>query len=298
MQIGQRRHGNEPEQMVTRMERTNGAPTDKEIDVFGMTDVGKVRRRNEDQFLICSLHKQMRVHSTSLPNLSQLPVSGERIAHLVMVADGVGGHSGGDQASQLATESMAGYITHSMQCYYMQDPHEEDFLDRLHEAVMTCHEGLLAEAEKDPAKGGMATTLTLMLSIWPKAYIVQVGDSRCYQLRGDRLIQITRDQTLAQDLIDQGVLTQSKAGAFSHVLSSAIGGTEAKPVIYKIEHEWDNVLLLCSDGLTGHVSDDEIKDVLSTMETAEQACNDLVALALNRGGRDNVTVVVGRAKSQ
>jgi protein phosphatase len=284
--------------MVTGMDPTNRQPTEDEIDVFGMTDVGKVRRRNEDQFLICSLHKQMRVQGTSLPSLDQLPVSGERIAHLVVVADGVGGHSGGDEASRVATESMARYITHSMQCYYTRDPHEEDFLDRLHDAAMSCHEALLAEAEKNPERGGMATTLTLMISIWPKAYIVQVGDSRCYQLRGDRLIQITRDQTLAQDLIDQEVLTQSKAGAFSHVLSSAIGGSEAKPVIYKIDHEWDNVLLLCSDGLTGHVSDDEIKDVLSNMETAEQACNTLVAQTLDRGGRDNVTVVVGRARSQ
>jgi protein phosphatase len=271
---------------------------DQDIDVFGMTDVGKVRKRNEDQYLICSLHKQMRVHSTSLPNVEQLPLSGETMAFLALVADGVGGHAGGDEASRLATESIARYITHSMQCYYTRDPHEDDFLDQLHNTVMQCHADLLTEAEKNPERGGMATTLTLFLVMWHRAYIVQVGDSRCYQLRGSKLNQITRDQTLAQDLIDEGALTESKAGAWSHVLSSAVGGTEAKPVIYKLELQFDDVILLCSDGLTGHVKDEEIRDELIGLRSSEQVCRDLVSQALDRGGRDNVTVVVGRAMSQ
>jgi protein phosphatase len=272
--------------------------SDQDIDVFGMTDVGKVRKRNEDQYLVCSLHKQMRVHFTSLPNVEQLPLSGETMAFLALVADGVGGHAGGDEASRLATESIARYITHSMQCYYTRDPHEDDFLDQLHNTVMQCHVDLVAEAEKHPERGGMATTLTLLLGMWPRAYVVQVGDSRCYQLRGDKLNQITRDQTLAQDLIDQGVLTESKAGAWSHVLSSAVGGSEAKPVIYKLELQVNDVILLCSDGLTTHVEDDEIRDGMIAMESSEQVCRDLVLEALNRGGRDNVTVVVGRAMSK
>ena len=271
---------------------------DQDIDVFGMTDVGKVRKRNEDHYLICSLHKQMRVHSTSLPNVEQLPLGGRAMAFLALVADGVGGHAGGDEASRLATESIARYITHSMQCYYARDPHEDDFLDQLHNTVMQCHAHLIAEAEKHPERGGMATTLTLLLGMWPRAYIVQVGDSRCYQLRGKKLNQITRDQTVAQDLIDEGVLTESKAGAWSHVLSSAVGGSEAKPVIYKLELQSDDVILLCSDGLTTHVKDDEIRDGLAAMKSSEQVCRDLVSEALSRGGRDNVTVVVGRAMSQ
>ena len=271
---------------------------DQDIDVFGMTDVGKVRKRNEDQYLICSLHKQMRVHGTSLPNVEQLPLSGGTIAFLALVADGVGGHAGGDEASRLATESIARYITHSMQCYYARDPHEDDFLDQLHDTVMQCHADLLGESEKNPERGGMATTLTLLLGMWPRAYIVQVGDSRCYQLRGNRLSQITKDQTLAQDLIDEGALTESKAGAWSHVLSSAVGGSEAKPVIYKLQMQFDDVILLCSDGLNEHVTDDEIRNELIDLQSSEQVCRSLVSQALSRGGRDNVTAVVGRAKSR
>jgi protein phosphatase len=280
------------------MEPDERGPLDQEIDVFGMTDVGKARKRNEDHFLICSLHKLMHVHNTSLPNLDQLPLSGERMAFLALVADGVGGHAGGDVASRMATESIARYITRSMQCYYTRDPNEDEFIDQLHETVMQCHGDLLNESEKHPEQGGMATTLTLFLGIWPRAYIVQVGDSRCYQLRGGKLNQITRDQTLAQDLIDKGVLTASKAGAYSHVLSSAVGGTVAQPVIYKMNLQQDDVVLLCSDGLTTHVTDEQIRDGLIAMESSEQVCRDLVAAALGRGGRDNITVVVGRAKTE
>ena len=100
-----------------------------------------------------------------------------------------------------------------------------------------------------------------------------------------------------QDLIDKGVLTASKAGAYSHVLSSAVGGTVAAPVIYKMNLQQDDVLLLCSDGLTTHVTDDQIRGVLVEMESSEQACRKLVSAALAGGGRDNVTVIVGRAKA-
>ncbi|UCG89191.1 MAG: serine/threonine-protein phosphatase [Gemmatimonadota bacterium] len=279
------------------MELDERGPLDQELDVFGMTDVGKVRKRNEDHFLICSLHKLMQVHSTSLPNLDQLPLSGEQMAFLALVADGVGGHAGGDVASRMATESVARYITRSMQCYYTRDPNEDEFVDQLHDTVMQCHVDLLAEAAKRPKQGGMATTLTLFLGIWPRAFIVQVGDSRCYQLRGDKLNQITRDQTLSQDLIDRGVLTPSKAGAYDHVLSSAVGGSTAEPVIYKMTLERDDVVLLCSDGLTTHVTDEQIRDGLIAMESSEQVCRKLVSMALDRGGRDNITVVIGRAKA-
>jgi serine/threonine protein phosphatase PrpC len=279
------------------MEPAERGIIDQEVDVFGMTDVGKVRKRNEDHFLICSLHKLMHVHNTSLPDLDQLPLGAQRMAFMALVADGVGGHAGGDVASRMATESIAHYITRSMQCYYTRDPNEEAFIDQLYETVMQCHEDLLAETEKHPEQDGMATTLTLFLGILPRGYIVQVGDSRCYQLRAGKLNQITRDQTLAQDLIDKGVLTASKAGAYNHVLSSAVGGTVAAPVIYKMNLQQDDVVLLCSDGLTTHVTDDQIRGVLVEMESSEQACHKLVSAALAGGGRDNVTVIVGRAKA-
>ncbi len=281
------------------MPTPNDKPLDEEIEVFGLTHPGKVRTENQDHFLICSLHKQMVIHGTSLPSAEQIPVRGERLAFLALVADGVGGHLGGEEASRLTLESVASYITNSMHCYYTHDPQQEnEFLEQLQATVQDCHAQVAAHAEADPARHGMASTLTLVITVWPWAYVVQVGDSRCYQLHQGGLAQITRDQTVAQALYDEGVLSTAEAmeSKWSHVLASAIGGPEANPVTSRVALHRDDVMLLCSDGLTGYVSDAQIRERLLSMKSAKQACQGLVKDALDGGGGDNVTVVVGRAK--
>jgi protein phosphatase len=144
----------------------------------------------------------------------------------------------------------------------------------------------------------MATTLSLGVVVWPWLYVVQVGDSRVYLFEDNALRQVTRDQTLAQELVDQGVLSAERATAspFAHVLSSAIGAKEAVPEITRVDvRERGCVILVCTDGLTKHVRDHEIAERLRTMESAEQASRALLQLALDRGGSDNITLVVGRA---
>jgi protein phosphatase len=143
----------------------------------------------------------------------------------------------------------------------------------------------------------MATTLTLFLGAWPRAYLLQVGDSRCYLLRQGELTQITRDQTMAQDLVDMGVMTGAAASKtrLAHTLTSSIGGRSPAPVVAALDIEWGTTVLLCSDGLTNHVSDDRIRDRLRSMKSAKQVCEDLLKEALDAGGSDNITVVVGRA---
>ena len=120
----------------------------------------------------------------------------------------------------------------------------------------------------------MATTLTLYISVWPVYYVVQVGDSRYYLWRDGRLTQLTRDQTIAQELVDQGILTRAQAPhtQFAHVLSSALGADTAEPVVTRLQSDWHNVHLLCSDGLTKHVSDEQIAERLRTMTSAKQVC--------------------------
>ena len=277
-------------------------PLDQEIDVFGITDIGKIRSENQDQFLICTLRKHVDVWGTSLTDKERLArlTSGDRMGFLALVADGVGGSAGGKEASQTAVESVLDYVTHSMQCFYTSDPrHEDDFLASLHEAVMLSHEIVQQKAGGDTAEERMATTLTMYMGVWPRAYVVQVGDSRCYQLRDGNLQRVTKDQTLVQQLVDDGVVNQSQAdrSRWSHILSSAIGGSTATPVTSKIDLQWGDVLLLCTDGLTRHVSEEEIEDRLNRMESAERVVHDLVSLALERGGSDNITVVVGRIRA-
>lgn len=271
-------------------------PREDEIDVHGVTHAGKVRQDNQDHFLLCSLRKQVVVRLTSLPEADQLTDT-ERLASLAMVADGVGGAARGETASRVALAAVTQYVSRSMRCYYAASNDDGEFYDALREGARQCHAELLRLGKEDPDYQGMATTLTLHLAVWPRAYLLQVGDSRCYLLRQGELTQITRDQTMAQDMVDMGVMKAEEAAGtrLAHTLTSSIGGSQTDPKITRLDMAWDHVLLLCSDGLTRHVSDDRIRDVLRSMTSSRQACETLLQDALEGGGSDNITIVIGRA---
>lgn len=272
-------------------------PRDDEIDSYGLTHPGKVRKTNQDHFLISSLHRNVKVHMTSLPNPESLSGDTSRLAFLAMVADGVGGAPHGDDASRWAVEASMHYLMQSLHCYYTADSTDEaTFTQSLQDTAVHCHRNLLKRSAEDTAYDGMATTLTLWLGVWPRAYVLQVGDSRAYLLRGDELTQLSRDQTMAQLLIDQGVMSRTDAVGtrWEHVLASSLGGPESMPVVTRMDQEWGDIGLLCSDGLTKHVSDDQIRKRLRNMTSARQACEALLQDALDDGGTDNITIIVGR----
>jgi len=272
-------------------------PLDNELDIYGLTHPGKVRPNNEDHFLICALKKHMQVYHTSLPDVSQL-AGDERVAMLAMVADGVGGAAAGEEASRMALEGITKYLSQTLQCYYSSDLSDDtEFVHTLEEAALKVHNEIAMATQSDRSLRGMATTLTLWLGVWPRAYLLQVGDSRCYVLKDGQLMQLSRDQTMAQELVEQGVFTRTEAAhtRWAHVLSSAIGGPQAAPSVKRLQQEWGLVGLLCSDGLTRHVSDDRIRERLMNMTSSRQVCEALVQDALDEGGNDNITVVVGRA---
>jgi protein phosphatase len=271
-------------------------PGDADIDVFGLTHRGKVRKENQDHFLISAIHQQMIVLSTSLPEAAGLPIPPRRVGSLAMVADGVGSGAG-EQASRLAVQAVARYVAESAQVCNAADTADPNAFARvLEEAALRCHADVLELAAQDPDGRTMATTLTLWLGLWPEAYLLQVGDSRCYVFHAGRLTQISRDQNMAQDLIDQGILTRTSAAntRWAHVLSSAIGGQAAAPVVTRITREWGTVVMLCSDGLTKHVPDERIAERLGSLKSSRQACEALLQDALDGGGSDNVTIVIGR----
>ncbi len=275
-------------------------PTDEEVDVFGLTHTGSVRKANQDHFLIASLKRQVQIHRTSLPDGSRWPAT-ERLAFLAMVADGVGGSAHGEEASRLAVEGITEYVAQSMRAYYTADASaDQEFAQALQDAAMQTHARVVERAKTNPGGRNMATTLTLFLGVWPWAYLLQLGDSRCYLMRDNVLSQVTRDQTMAQELVDQGVLTRADAPRtrWAHVLSSAIGGHQTAPVVIRVESVWNQIFLLCSDGLTKHVSDDKIAERLRTMTSAQQVCEQLLEDALADGGSDNITILVGRAVKQ
>ena len=269
-------------------------PRDDEIDVYGVTHAGRVRPENQDHFLLATVHKRVNVLATNLGTPQHLPLGEHRVAFLAMVADGVGGTEGGAEASATALEAVMQYLNDSMSCLFDRDVAESTFIDMLQRCALQSHEAIRARQQN--SGDTMATTLTLFMGVWPAYYLLQLGDSRYYLWREGRLTQVTRDQTLANDLVDQGILSRSQAPhtQFAHVLSSALGAESAEPVVTRLRAEWDNVHLLCSDGLTKHVSDERIAERLAHMTSAKQVCEQLVQDALDDGGTDNITIIVGR----
>lgn len=271
-------------------------PTDDELDLFGITHQGKVRAENQDHFLIAMVHPQVVIQSTSLPSSEDLPLRGTRLATVMVVADGVGGAAAGSEAAQLATEAVTGYVSSTIRCYHAAGSSgDEEFFTSLDAAALEAHHAVLERAALRKDHKQMATTLTVCIAVWPWAYVVQVGDSRAYYWSSaGKLDQITRDQTIGQALVDQGALPADKLdkSPLKHVLASAIGSDEALPEVTRFNIGTPGSLIfLCSDGLTKHVSDDEIASAMSKMKSSEQLATQLLDLALERGGTDNITMI-------
>lgn len=272
-------------------------PADSELDMFGLTHVGRVRKENQDHFMLCTVHPQIVVHGTSLPEPESLPLRGQRMATYMLVADGVGSGAGGGEASRLALATITHYVTSSMHSYHAAGSATDiEFHEALTHAALEAHATVRERASHEPG-AKMATTLTLAVAVFPWMYVTQVGDSRCYRYWDGTLTQLTRDQTIAQGLADQGVLPADRISSspFSHVLSSAIGSEEALPVVTKIDIPRGCLILLATDGLTKHVDNTELAEQIEKMQSSEQLCRTLLDMALERGGTDNITIIAARA---
>ncbi|MDP2529058.1 MAG: protein phosphatase 2C domain-containing protein [Candidatus Palauibacterales bacterium] len=279
------------------MSDTTVAPQFSDIDAWGATHRGNVRPDNQDHFLLGALSCGVTVECSSLAVGPGELWQAERLATLAVVADGVGSSGGGEQAARRAVEGLVSAVSRSFHEAASVEPEDPEAFSRmLNAAALDVHESLLAEAEKEADGRRFATTATLFLGLWPHAYLLQVGDSRCYVFQEGELTQITRDQTLAQDLVDSGALTRTVAerSRWAHILSSAMGGQQAVPVVTRVTRDWGTVVLLCSDGLTKHVSDERIRERLASMTSARQVVEQLMQDALDDGGTDNITLIVGK----
>jgi serine/threonine protein phosphatase PrpC len=266
------------------------------IDAVGLSHTGKVRSANEDHFAIMVLHRSIQLRSTNLQDTTILDRLRRPEVNILVVADGVGGAIGGKLASGVAVRSVVEYLAEAVGCVQDFDvDREQTFLDHLSRAVERGHDRLKAMFQ---AQGGPATTLTMVTVVWPRAYVVHVGDSRGYYLRNRTLKQFTRDQTMGDYLVDIGAVTEQhaqKAGLYN-VLSSAVGG-DLVPSVGVVDLTEGDTLLICSDGLTKHVPDERIAQLLGTNDP-ETAAQSLIDAALEGGGSDNVTVVVARGNAE
>ncbi len=259
-----------------------------------------MRAHNQDHYLIATLRRTLEIESTSIPLAASENLRQGAQALLLLVADGVGGSAGGEEASTHTLDTVVRYMAGSSRFFdRLAEQGLEEFRTEMTHAVQWSHAALRERAtDTSPELAGMASTLTMALIAWPRAFVSQIGDSRCYHLRAAELRQVTTDQTLARQLIDQGLMPEEAAdrSPLGHVLSQAIGNGEPEvwPVLSELELQSGDLLLLCTDGLMKHVSDAQIAELLSTTTSASEAASALIGAALEAGGSDNVTVVAAR----
>ena len=251
------------------------------LRVFGRTDTGKVRQKNEDAFVVADLMHSVPIHAMPAPITIQVDSRGVLLA----LSDGMGGAPAGEVASALTLHGLR-----------LEMPSGEGG---------TAEAALQASVEKvnqrvwqiaaDTGRIGMGATLTAVLIHGRRAYVAEVGDSRAYVLRGSRFVQVTRDQSLAQRLLDSGSMTCEQVETLPNrnVILQAIGTEPSVTVaLNRFTLRRGDRILLCSDGLSRMVTDDEIRSVLLTISDLAAACTRLIDLANAHGGQDNITVVL------
>jgi protein phosphatase len=265
---------------------SDGAPP-IDIEIFGKTDVGLIREHNEDNFLIADITSGVRSNDGREPLRLQLGDKGA----LLLVCDGMGGAAAGEVASQMAVDSIYEALTAS-------EPQARDAFARLvRRAVERANERIFVQSRDNQSERGMGTTCTVAALVDQTLVVGQIGDSRCYILRDGKLAQVTKDQSLAWQLIEAGAMTPEEAKAFEHanIILQALGVQErVEVVLSQVSLRKGDVALLCSDGLHGPVSDEELLSVLVMEPDLQKAAESLIQKALDRDGPDNITVVLAR----
>ncbi len=257
------------------------------LSLFGRTDVGQIREHNEDNFIVANLARNLR----GLREENRTPHV-EAGGLLLGVCDGMGGAAAGEVASQMAVDlvfeqmSTGGFASE-----------RDDLARRLVHSIEYAGAQIFKEARADRTRRGMGTTATIGALLDRRLFVGQVGDSRAYLLRGGKLLQLTRDQSLVNQLIEAGQLTEEEAETFEHnnIILQALGTAETVQVdLTYVDLCRGDVLMMCSDGLSGMIRNDEILAVLTTMESPLDACRELTDRANAAGGHDNITVIVAR----
>jgi PPM family protein phosphatase len=277
---------------ITELERPSLA-----VKAFGVTDTGRVRPSNEDQFLIAELTKTMRIWHTSLPEPKAR--LGDEHAHLFLVADGMGGHRAGEQASALAVVAIEQFTLNTFKWFFHTDGSDaQRVLTQFQAALRQVDARIIEESAEHPEWSGMGTTVTMAYYLDAQLCVVHVGDSRAYIFEDDKLHQITQDHTLMAELVRQGTLRPEEAARhrLRNVITNVVGGSEAGVNVeaHALEVHAGDRLLLCSDGLTEMLTNDAIAATLRAEPDPQGACTKLLKQANDAGGRDNITVLIVR----
>lgn len=235
------------------------------MKTFSMTDVGQVRQLNQDYLYT-----------------SEKPVG--NLDNLFIVADGMGGHNAGDYASRFTVENVVELIGKS---------DEKEPVRIMEEAIRETNQRLLQKAE-EPELSGMGTTLVICTIRGKEAYIANVGDSRLYLIQNE-IRQITHDHSLVEEMVRLGELEPENARMHpnKNIITRAIGaGEEVKADFFQITLEEDSMILMCSDGLTNMVDDDDIKFIVDRQRDVVEMTESLIKAANDNGGKDNIAIII------
>lgn len=269
-------------------------------DFYGATDIGRTRASNQDQFLVAALERALLIEGSSLPAEAGTRLTDTPQGRLLIVADGIGGHGGGELASAVTIDAMAHYAFETMPwAMGYSECSLEDLAAGLREAVRKAQARVRRVALRKNVAADLGTTLTMAYVAWPELHLVHVGDSRAYLRREGQLHRLTRDHTMAQLLVDDAAMTPEEAARshLSHVLVNAVGGgtDELHVELHRVRLQLEDQLLLCTDGLYDMLPDAVIAAHLRGTELpVETVVHGLLRAANEAGGRDNVTVVLAR----
>jgi serine/threonine protein phosphatase PrpC len=269
-----------------------------QLDLGAMSDRGKIRLTNEDHYLVAVFERGMRALLTSLPE-EDIPHDYADIGYGLLVADGMGGAAGGEVASRTAISALIELALRTPDWIMRLDEGlANEVLHRLNQRVKQVDAALIEKARNDPSLTGMGTTITIACSIGANLLIANVGDSRAYLFRKGQLYRLTCDHTVAQALANAGAIGQEdvESHPMRHLLTQVVGseGGMALADLRRLQLADGDQILLCTDGLTDMVSEAAITQSLALGRPAAQACRALVEMALEGGGRDNITVVLAR----
>ena len=261
---------------------SNPPPLGDVIQIIGLTDVGRVRQNNEDNFLIADLAVK------SVPEAAQFSqFSITDRGTLLLVSDGMGGRNAGEVASQVAVDVFRSeLVTRDV---------KQVSCELLAEVAKKANWTIWSRSQRNPSEQGMGATLTALLVENNKAHIVQIGDSRAYIVRNNHIFRLTKDQSMVQTLIDSGIIQPEEAEThpYRHVILQSLG---AEPTVYPVTSTIDlyngDCLLLCSDGLSNMLNDESLQKIIVNTANINEGCHTLLKAANNQGGKDNITLIL------
>jgi protein phosphatase len=268
------------------------------IDVAATTHEGHVRPNNEDHYLVLRFGRSLQTLDTNVDG-KLLPANYDLCGYGMVVADGLGGMSGGEIASRTALTKLIELVTETPDWIlgFEDAVKVETVMDRARERFLKIDETLKNKADHDASLSGMGTTLTMAATLGNNLLIGHIGDSRAYLFRDGHLAQLTKDHTVAQELIDAGISSSDPvARSMRHVLTAALGslGSRIQPEVRRLELRPNDQLLLCTDGLSDMVDGKTIASMLRKSTSSSKVCEDLKTVALAAGGTDNMTLIVAR----